>query len=121
MKSSASSVKAGWESIPAYDPPPMDLYFAVKTLPRGADPRALSQFYKECAALESLSHPNIVDFDIGDLDDGGVRNPFFVMPLLAGHTLQELIANPDEPLTVDQVSKFSCKSPGRCRPPTRRS
>src|SRR6187402_752941 len=88
----------------AYDPPPRDRYVAVKTLPRGADPRALSLFYKECEALKSLSHPNIVEiFDMGEFDDGGVRKPFFVMPLLAGKTLQELIANADEPLTIDRV------------------
>ena len=67
----------------AYDPP-LDREVAVKTLHEFADPLALELFYKECSALKSISHPNIVEiFDMGD-DDGGQRKPFFVMPLLQG-------------------------------------
>ena len=69
----------------AYDPPPLDREVAVKTLHEFADPLALELFYKECSALKSISHPNIVEiFDMGEFDDGGQRKPFFVMPLLPG-------------------------------------
>jgi serine/threonine-protein kinase len=88
----------------AYDPPPMDREVAVKTLHQFADPLALELFYKECSALKSISHPNIVEiFDMGDFDDEGHRKPFFVMPLLPGQTLDELIRKASHRLTVDRV------------------
>jgi len=88
----------------AYDPPPLDREVAVKTLHEFADPLALELFYKECAALKSISHPNIVEiFDIGEFDDGGHRKPFFVMPLLPGQTLDELIKRASHRLTIDRV------------------
>jgi len=71
----------------AYDPPPLDREVAVKTLHEFTDPLALELFYKECSALKSISHPNIVEiFDMGEFDDEGHRKPFFVMPLLPGQT-----------------------------------
>ena len=88
----------------AYDPPPLDREVAVKTLHEFADPLALELFYKECSALKSISHPNIVEiFDIGEFDDGGHRKPFFVMPLLPGQTLDELIKRASHRLTIDRV------------------
>ncbi|HEU4694563.1 MAG TPA: protein kinase, partial [Vicinamibacterales bacterium] len=88
----------------AYDPPPLDRQVAVKTLHEFGDPLALDLFYKECSALKSISHPNIVEiFDIGDFEDSGHRKPFFVMPLLAGQTLEELIRRASHRLTVDRV------------------
>ena len=88
----------------AYDPPPLDRHVAVKTLHEFGDPLALDLFYKECSALKSISHPNIVEiFDIGDFEDAGHRKPFFVMPLLAGQTLEELIRRASHRLTIDRV------------------
>src|SRR5215470_4334573 len=76
----------------AHDPAPMDREVAVKTLHEFADPLALELFYKECAALKSISHPNIVEiFDIGEYEEDGHHRPFFVMPLLPGTTLDRVV------------------------------
>jgi serine/threonine-protein kinase len=88
----------------AYDPAPMDREVAVKTLHEFSDPLALDLFYKECRALKSISHPNIVEiFDMGEFEDGGHKKPYFVMPLLPGQTLDELIRKSSHRLTVDRV------------------
>jgi serine/threonine-protein kinase len=88
----------------AYDPPPMDREVAVKTLHEFEDPLALELFYKECTALKSISHPNIVEiFDMGESEAGGTGRPFFVMPLLPGQTLDELIRKASHRLTVERV------------------
>jgi serine/threonine-protein kinase len=88
----------------AYDPPPMDRDVAIKTLPEFADRLALDLFYKECNVLKSISHPNIVEiFDMGEFEDAGVRKPFFVMPLLNGQTLDDIIRSAPHRLTVDRV------------------
>ncbi len=88
----------------AYDPAPMDREVAVKTLHEFSDPFARELFYKECAALKSFSHPNIVEiFDMGEYEEGGHKRPFFVMPLLPGQTLDELIRKASHRLTVDRV------------------
>jgi serine/threonine-protein kinase len=88
----------------AYDPPPMAREVALKTLHEFADPLALELFYREVGALKSISHPNIVEiFDIGEFVEDGHRKPFFVMPLLQGQTLDELIRRASHRLTVDRV------------------
>ncbi len=88
----------------AYDPPPLDRHVAVKTLHEFTDPLALELFYKECSALKSISHPNIVEiFDMGEFEEEGHRKPFFVMPLLAGQTLDQLIRHASHRLTVERV------------------
>jgi serine/threonine-protein kinase len=88
----------------AWDPPPMSREVAVKTLHEFADPLALELFYKECTALKSISHPNIVEiFDMGEFEEDGHRKPFFVMPLLPGQTLDELIKKASHRLTIDRV------------------
>ena len=88
----------------AYDPAPMDREVAVKTLHEFSDPLALDLFYKECRALKSISHPNIVEiFDIGEFEEGGNKKPYFVMPLLPGQSLDELISKSSHRLTVDRV------------------
>ena len=88
----------------AYDPPPMDREVAVKTLHEFADPLALELFYKECTALKSISHPNIVEiFDMGEFEEAGHKKPFFVMPLLPGQTLDQLIRRESHRLTVERV------------------
>src|SRR5215475_36836 len=88
----------------AYDPPPMDRDVAVKTLVECSDRLSLQLFYKECELLKSMSHPNIVDiFDMGEFEDSGAKKPFFVMPLLPGQPLDELIRNASQRLTVERV------------------
>ena len=88
----------------AYDPAPMDREVAVKTLHEFADPLALDLFYRECRALKSISHPNIVEiFDMGEFEEGGHKRPYFVMPLLPGQTLDQLIRTAGHRLTVDRV------------------
>ena len=95
----------------AYDPPPMDRDVALKTLPAFADPLALELFYKECRVLKSISHPNVVEiFDMGECDDEGVKKPFFVMPLLPGQTLEELIRTASHRLTVPRVVEIICQT-----------
>lgn len=88
----------------AYDPPPMNREVALKTLLEFPDQTSLQLFYKECEVLKSMSHPNIVEiFDIGEFEDGGQKKPFFVMPLLRGQTLDELIRNSSHRLSVERV------------------
>jgi serine/threonine-protein kinase len=102
----------------AYDPPPMDREVAVKTLHEFADPLALELFYKECSALKSISHPNIVEiFDMGVFEEEGHRKPYFVMPLLPGQTLDRLIKDSSHRLTVEWW-RSSRRRAGVFRPPT---
>jgi eukaryotic-like serine/threonine-protein kinase len=88
----------------AFDPPPMSREVAVKTLLEFPDRMSLQLFYKECEVLKSMTHPNIIEiFDIGEFDDGGVKKPFFVMPLLPGQALDALIRSGSHRLTVERV------------------
>lgn len=65
---------------------------AVKTLQNVHDTSSLELFKKECAALATLNHPNIIDiYDVGQMLQEGRSRPFFVMPLLEGETLDRLI------------------------------
>ena len=61
------------------------------------DPSSIDRFVREARAASRIQHPNIIDvFDFGYLADG---RPYFVMELLAGESLGELIDNhgPMEP------------------------
>jgi serine/threonine-protein kinase len=79
-------------------------YVALKTILDIQSSAQLDLFYKECNVLKSLSHPNIVElFDIGDFEEEGVRLPYFVMPLLAGATLQELLRNSAQRMSVHRA------------------
>ncbi|HLG98909.1 MAG TPA: protein kinase [Bryobacteraceae bacterium] len=79
-------------------------YVALKTMRDVSDPAAVELFSKEWSVLAGLSHPNIVDIrDVGELDDGGEKKPFFVMPLLPGATLAKLIETSSTRLTIDRV------------------
>jgi eukaryotic-like serine/threonine-protein kinase len=77
----------------------------IKTLLDLSSPAMLDLFRKECEVLSRLNHPNIVDiYDIGEfVDDQGKRQPYFVMPLLPGVTLDRLIAGESQRLTVDRA------------------
>jgi len=88
----------------AWDPPPMAREVAFKTLPAFPDRLALELFYKECSILKSMSHPNVVEiFDMGEFEEEGRRKPYFVMPLLPGQTLDEIIRNTSHRLTVQRI------------------
>ena len=77
---------------------------ALKIMKDCSDPAALELFSKEWRALADLSHPNIVDVrDVDVLVEEGKQKPFFVMPLLRGATLSDLIAGSSERLTVARV------------------
>ena len=50
-----------------------------------------------------MSHPNIVEiFDIGEFNEDGAIKPYFVMPLLPGVTLDQLIRTSSQRLTVER-------------------
>jgi tRNA A-37 threonylcarbamoyl transferase component Bud32 len=54
------------------------------------DSRAKSRFEEEARYVSQLDHPSIVPvYDLGELQDG---RPFFVMKLIHGQTLAELLA-----------------------------
>ncbi len=84
---------------------------ALKTVRDTPSRAALELFYKECDVLASISHPNIVEiFDLGEFDDEGASKPYFVMPLLPGKTLGELIAAKSSRLTVGRVVEIICQT-----------
>ena len=92
---------------------------ALKTVRDTPSRAALELFYKECDVLASISHPNIVEiFDLGEFDEDGASKPYFVMPLLPGKTLGELIAAKSSRLTVGRVWKSSARPAAACRRPT---
>ena len=65
---------------------------ALKVLrePAFADGRARARFEEEARRVSQLGHPSIVPvYDLGELPDG---RPFFVMKLIQGQTLAELLA-----------------------------
>lgn len=76
---------------------------ALKTIRDVPSQTALDLFRKECSVLAAMSHPNIVEiFDVGEFEDEvGIRKPYFVMPLLRGDTLGELIRNASQRLTLE--------------------
>ena len=58
---------------------------ALKTIIDIDNPATLQLFYKEWSILATMVHPNVVNiYDIGELQQNGVKQPFFVMPLLLG-------------------------------------
>src|SRR5947209_15968090 len=66
---------------------------AVKTLREVPDGILVELFYRECTVLAGMVHPNVIEiFDMGEFeDDEGISRPYFVMPLLRGRTLHDLI------------------------------
>jgi eukaryotic-like serine/threonine-protein kinase len=77
---------------------------ALKTMKDGSDPIAVELFSKEWTVLAGINHPNIVDIrDVGEIEEGGQKKPFFVMPLLPGVTLGKLIETSSTRLSVERV------------------
>ncbi|MEB2361550.1 MAG: protein kinase [Bryobacterales bacterium] len=86
-------------------------YVALKTMRGIVEPAALDLFTKEWSALAKLSHPNIVDIlDTGQFEEEGQQKPFFVMPLLPGVTLDHLIRNASQRLTVERTIEIICQT-----------
>ena len=76
---------------------------ALKTILDVHSRAAFDMFYKEWGLQASIIHPNIIEiYDIGEFEDGGVARPYFVMPLLPGSSLSELIRNASHRLTVER-------------------
>ncbi len=74
---------------------------ALKTLRDVPSDVFLQLFSRECSVLAAMVHPNVVEiFDMGEFDDEGVSKPYFVMPLLPGSTLHDLIYPSAIPLAV---------------------
>jgi serine/threonine protein kinase len=76
---------------------------AVKVMLDLPDPKARELFEKEWKVLAGWDAPNVVTiFDRGNYQQDGVSRPFFVMPLLRGSTLADLIAKSSGRLTVER-------------------
>ena len=87
-------------------------HVAIKTLWGDIEPGALELFEREWTVLARLSHPNIVDIlDTGEFfEKQGQRKPYFVMPLLPGNTLDYIIKNESQRLTVSRVVEIMCQA-----------
>lgn len=81
---------------------------AVKTVSSLSD-RTLSIFRNEWQTLKRLHHHNVIDvYDFGEFKRGDETFPFIAMPLLHGHTLEQLIAGGkllDSTTVVDVISQ----------------
>ncbi len=81
---------------------------AIKLMKDMSDPIAVELFTKEWRALAEISHPNIVEVrDVDVIEENGQKKPFFVMPLLRGTTLADLIADASARLTVERVVEIA--------------
>ena len=81
---------------------------AIKLMKDMSDPVAVDLFTKEWRALAEISHPNIVEVrDVDVIEENGQKKPFFVMPLLRGTTLSDLIADASARLTVERVVEIA--------------
>ena len=77
---------------------------AIKLMKDISDPVAVELFEKEWRAVAEISHPNIVEIrDVDVIEENKQKIPFFVMPLLQGATLAELIANASARLTLARI------------------
>jgi serine/threonine-protein kinase len=77
---------------------------ALKTILDIDNATTMSLFYKEWSVLATMVHPNVISiYDIGEFDQEGSKKPFFVMPLLPGGTLEELIKDGSPRLSVAGV------------------
>lgn len=86
-------------------------FVAVKTIKGATDPASIEMFHKEWGVLARLCHPNIIDIlDIGDFVENEWRQPYFVMPLLPGTTLDKLIKTSSRRLTPERTVEIICQA-----------
>jgi serine/threonine protein kinase/Tfp pilus assembly protein PilF len=81
----------------------LDREVALKMLPRtnAADARALDRFHREARVVASLNHPHICTlYDVGEYD----RQPFLLMELLDGGTLESRISS--KPLPIHETVEW---------------
>jgi serine/threonine-protein kinase len=77
---------------------------AIKTLLDVSDPEALQLFHREYEVLAHINHPNIVEIiDIGEFVVEGAERPYFIMPLLPGASLGQLIKTASQRLTLQRA------------------
>lgn len=77
---------------------------AIKTLLDVSDPAAMELFHREYEVLAHINHPNIVEIiDIGQFEIEGAAKPYFIMPLLPGQSLGQLIKTASHRLTVERA------------------
>ena len=77
---------------------------ALKTILDVDNTTTMSLFYKEWSVLATMVHPNVISiYDIGEFDEDGSKKPFFVMPLLPGGTLEQMIKDGSPRLSVTGV------------------
>jgi serine/threonine-protein kinase len=76
---------------------------AVKTLNKASDPKIIELFHRECEVLAALNHSNIVQIlDLGEFEFEGQFRSYFVMPLLPGAPLSQLVRNPAADFTIQR-------------------
>lgn len=76
---------------------------ALKTIRDPQDRVIIDLFKRECSILASIVHPNIIEiFDTGETEISGFVRPYFVMPLLRGVTLADLVREGSPRLTVER-------------------
>src|SRR5215813_12143371 len=84
---------------------------ALKTLLGVGGRAAAEMFQKEWGLQASVIHPNVAEiYDIGNFEEEGALKPYFVMPLLPGVTLAELIKNASHRLTVERSIDIMCQT-----------
>jgi serine/threonine-protein kinase len=77
---------------------------ALKTILDVQSKAAVDLFYREWGLQASITHPNIAEiYDIGEMNHEGAVLPYFVMPLLQGATLADLIRTSSARLTLDRT------------------
>ena len=77
---------------------------ALKTILDIDNPASAELFFKEWSILATMVHPNVIGiYDIGEFDEDGSSKPFFVMPMLPGVALDQLIRDGSPRLTVENV------------------
>ena len=77
---------------------------AIKTLLDVSDPGSLQLFHREYEVLAHINHPNIVEIiDIGEFEFEGSLKPYFIMPMLPGVALGQLIRSASQRLTVERA------------------
>lgn len=80
---------------------------ALKTVLDVQSQAARDLFYREWGTQAGITHPNIAEiYDIGEMEVEGENRPYFVMPLLAGCTLSDLIRSSSERLTIERAANL---------------